>query len=539
MSIDRFFMTGHGFQPVQRSPQWFIAVSLFAMAALAAGPIQAATCHVDADATGANHDGTSWPTAYTDLQTALSDPVNCTEVWVAEGTYHPVTPADPVIVTDIERKIWFAIAPAMKVYGGFDPNTGDVVFGDRDPVVNVTILSGDIVGDDDSNNADGNGISETAAEIVGSNSYHVVLLDGAEGNLITANTRLDGFTITGGNANGASDYYAGGGLYCYGGNTGNECSPSLSNLVFSGNSANRVGGAIYNNGNIGGISSPALSNVIFSGNSAAVYGGAMLNGGNTGGISSPTLSNVTFSNNTAGYGGAMFNGGLNGNSSPVLSNVTFSGNSAFGGGAIFNNGNGSPSLTNVTFSDNTATAAGASLYVGGGAMFNDADGGIVSPTLVNVTFSGNVSIATGGAIRSLGENGGNVSLTLHNVILWDSFAETGGNQIYNHNVTPPTINYSIVEGGNAGISNFDGTAAIAFSAGSENLDADPVLQSLADYGGSTRTMRPGAADAAIDTGTCTDAPVTDQRGVARPYGSSCDIGAFEWVNEVFDAGFEP
>ena len=52
-----------------------------------------------------------------------------------------------------------------------------------------------------------------------------------EGTTITDSTVRDGFTFSGGNANGASLTYYGGGLYCDG--SDHECSPSLSNVTFS------------------------------------------------------------------------------------------------------------------------------------------------------------------------------------------------------------------------------------------------------------------------------------------------------------------
>jgi len=74
--------------------------------------------------------------------------------------------------------------------------------------------------------------------------------------------------------------------------------------------------------------------------------------------------------------------------------------------------------------------------------------------------------------------------------------------------------------------------------------ADPLLDSLGDHGGPTQTYFPGLGSAAIDTGddaTCAAAPVTnvDQRGVVRPFGTHCDIGAVESDDPVFADGFEP
>src|SRR5262249_5339053 len=65
------------------------------------------------------------------------------------------------------------------------------------------------------------------------------------------------------------------------------------------------------------------------------------------------------------------------------------------------------------------------------------------------------------------------------------------------------------------------------------LSADPLLGTLQNNGGPTQTMVPSATSPAIDAGDpdCTDpagAPIaTDQRGVLRPGGTACDIGAVE------------
>lgn len=76
--------------------------------------------------------------------------------------------------------------------------------------------------------------------------------------------------------------------------------------------------------------------------------------------------------------------------------------------------------------------------------------------------------------------------------------------------------------------------------GGGNLDTDPKLGPLADNGGFTPTMLPGTGSSAIDTGTCSGAPATDQRGVARPQGNGCDVGAVEVVKVdlIFADGFE-
>jgi CSLREA domain-containing protein len=60
---------------------------------------------------------------------------------------------------------------------------------------------------------------------------------------------------------------------------------------------------------------------------------------------------------------------------------------------------------------------------------------------------------------------------------------------------------------------------------------DPKLAPLAANAGPTETMRPQAGSAAIDQVPASGAgcPATDQRGVPRPGGAACDIGAYEVV----------
>jgi uncharacterized repeat protein (TIGR01451 family) len=60
---------------------------------------------------------------------------------------------------------------------------------------------------------------------------------------------------------------------------------------------------------------------------------------------------------------------------------------------------------------------------------------------------------------------------------------------------------------------------------------DPLLRSLADNGGDTQTHALQPESPAINAGSCTDIagdPIaSDQRGVARPQGIQCDMGAYE------------
>ena len=366
--------------PTHRQP-WLARLAL-ALATLACTSWAGAdTCRVTESGTDLG-DGSDWNAQALALQAALAMPA-CTEIWVEAGVYKPTTGTDETTS--------FNIRPGAAVYGGFD-GTEDTRE-ERNPVVNTTILSGDI--DDDDIDDNGNHIADDYNDLRGANTNRLILMDGTTAaGPITAGTVLDGFVVTA--AECREPECIGAGMYCNGLGSGHECSPTLGQLRFIGNRG-FSGGAIYNHGSSGGISSPALDGVEFVSNYAEIGGGAMVNASSDGGISSPMLTNVVFSDNVAGQsGGAMYGITASGTISPVLVNVTFSGNHAYSNGGAMGNlssgdsGSNTPSLTNVTFHENTAGKGGA-IHSSGGSS------GETSPALINVTFSANHA-ASGGAI---------------------------------------------------------------------------------------------------------------------------------------------
>jgi hypothetical protein len=239
------------------------------------------------------------------------------------------------------------------------------------------------------------------------------------------------------------------------------------------------GGGLYNeNGDL------LVTNVTFENNNGNTGGGMTSNGG------SPSLVNVTFEDNRAsnGSGGGMHNEIGN----PSLINVTFSGNSAIFGGGM-SNVSASPSFTNVTFSGNDALLWGGGIY--------NADG---SPLFTNVTISANTA---GGGIYNLSANP-----VIRTSIL---YGNTHG-EIVNDD-SAPTVIYSIVQGGYPG---------------EGNINADPLLGRLQDNGGYTQTMALDVGSPAIGAGNNPDCYQSDQRGVSRPQGDRCDIGAYEYEDHI-------
>ena len=262
--------------------------------------------YVDANALPGGS-GLNWSTAFNDLQEALDSAAASegyvNEIWVAIGTYTPAQPGG-------DRTATFQLISGVVLYGGFAG--GETSPDQRDPEANVTVLSGDLNGDD--------GPDFTHNE---ENSHHVVTGSGCDENAI-----VDGFTITGGNANiSAYPYGWGAGMYTQAG------SPTLIACTLTRNTVRYLGGGMFNDN-----SSPTLINCVFAGNSAGNDGGAMLNyrGG-------PVLVNCTFSGNSSGGdGGGIYNS----SSSSTFINCVFTGNLAgeYGGGLY--GFNGSSTLSN-------------------------------------------------------------------------------------------------------------------------------------------------------------------------------------------------
>ncbi len=363
-------------------------------------PALSRVVYVRAGAGGSNN-GTSWTDAYTSLQDALAAAQSGDKIWVAGGTYKPTTGTD--------RTATFTLKNNVEIYGGFAGT--ETSFSQRNVSTNVTTLSGDI------------GTVNNTAD----NVYHVVTSNSP------ANTAvLDGFTISGGNANGTgTNQNIGGGIYIP------DSNPILRNLIIENNNASSGGGGLYNGGNANYL----LTNSIFRNNTAA-SGGAIFNGS-----SSPTLTDVTFTNNAAtSQGGAIFNSG----GTPIFNNTTFSNHTAASSGGAIYNASSNAVFNTATFTSNTSNSSGGAIFnTGSNATFNTVtftsntsstgSGGAIfntgsNATFNTATFSGNTSNSSGGAIYN-----GSGSSTLNNVTFAQNRSTIGnGGAIYN-NLSTGTI----------------------------------------------------------------------------------------------------
>jgi len=338
-----------------------------------------------------------------------------------------------------------------------------------------------------------------------------------------------------------------------------NASPTVTNCIFTGNTADRHGGGMYNL-----LGSPMVTNCTFTNNTAIDdKGGGMYNYN-----SSPTVTDCTFSDNTADSGGGLFIE----LGSPTVTNCTFTNNTAMdhAGMGIFQS---SPTVTNCTFSGNTVERAGGGLsnvqssstvtnctftgnttnYFGGG-MWNDGcsptitnctftdntssiDGGGMcnrnsSPMVTNCTFSGNIAIE-GGGMYSYNDS----SPMVTNCILWGDSPD----EIFNDEFSSTTVTYSDVQGGWPGTGNIDADPLFA-DADLRLSDASPCINA-----GSNAALPPDTADLDGDGDTTEPIPL-DLDGNARILNGVVDMGAFEtyiiiefsgwvWIQSGGDFGY--
>jgi hypothetical protein len=265
------------------------------------------------------------------------------------------------------------------------------------------------------------------------------------------------------------------------------------------------GGAIDNLGNT------TISNATLDNNLATETGGGIYNGG------ALTVTNSSFVQNDGYQGGAIGNYGA-----MTLTADSLINNSGRFGGALYNT-IGLARLVNVTISGNRATKASLGGPGGlGGGIYANYPGGNSVVHLIYSTIAGNSAETSGGGML-VGTNTPN-TVTLLNTIV--AHNPQGGNCV--GPAFPAT--WTVISNG----FNIDDGNSCQLAGTADHPATDPKLAPLGNYGGPTLTLLPLPGSPAIDNGQCLPlgvptqpAVLTDQRGVTRPQGSACDIGAVE------------
>ena len=369
------------------------------------------------------------------------------------------------------------------------------------------------------------------------------------GNLSVSNSQITGNVARadagGGFPEGAGIDDSGGGLVNVSG------SQVTSNVASTG-----AGGGVPAGGGIhfGGSGTLAISASSLSQNSALTGGGggAAEGGGlasDGGGVVTLTGSTVSANSASMADAGAADGGGIaNFAGSLAIANSTISANIALSpaaGGVPTAQGagvlsSGPLAITSSTVTGNTANASSAGTAQGGAV---DVSG---SATISNSTITGNSASTTG---TGTSDGGGVSASTSQPVTLTSSTIDansaaggsggSNGANLFAGVATLPSVENSIVSSGNgAGGTNCSGNVtsqghnvdsgkSCGFTAAGDQQGTDAQLGPLQDNGGPTQTQAVHVGSPVIDAANTADCPATDQRGVARPQGPACDIGALE------------
>jgi CSLREA domain-containing protein len=309
----------------------------------------------------------------------------------------------------------------------------------------------------------------------------------------------------------ASDGYGGAG-----GGLNSQGSVWVQAALITGNRA-RTGGGMDNSGVATILSSTIAHNVTWAeGGRWSPPGGRGDSSGSGGGLVNTGVLTITQSAIIANHtsDGGSFGGGSH----------TFGGRSGSGGGIV--NG-GALTITQSTVSGNWTGDGG---YATWGGDAGDG-GGIASNgalTLENVTIADNAvgqagggdwgdgRDGLGGGLRSENEQG----MHMRNTIVASNHITATASDCFG---TIVSHDYNLVQAMTG--------CTLTGDTAHNLIGVDPQLTPAGDHGGPTPTNGVGFFSPVVDAGSCTDmngAPVTpDQRGVPRPVGGGCDIGAVE------------
>lgn len=472
--------------------------------------------------------GTSWATAYADLQLALAH-AGSLEIWVARGRYRPSPIGD--------RAARFTLRSGVAIYGGFAGTESERF--ERDPRAQVTILTGDLAGDD----AVGSGRGwYLGAQGYGDNSYRVVQADQAD-----ATARLDGFVIeagyafdtTGGITNASGllldacsmtvhdctfrhcfSYWAGGAISVVGGN------PTLSSC--------RVLENMTTDGVGGGLSIHAGTATVRDGEFAANTSRGYVNG-NGGALyvdfdASATVQGCRFVDNESrtfaggrspASGGGVFVGG----DGTSFDRCTFVGNVANGGGGVFSYRG--LTVTNSLFDGNQVVGYAGLMGYGGGLAVVAASG-TIPVTVRGCTFVHGAASDDGGGMFALNTTG-----TVTGCVFWGN--RDGNGQIGRSQCRGMNPRYSCVQNLLIGPPNEDPPDPRNFPGSIDTppgfVDADGADNLAGNLDDDVRLL---ATSPCIDAADTTAVAGTDRAGMPRRLDGNldgalrADMGAHEY-----------
>lgn len=392
-------------------------------------------------------------------------------------------------------------------------NTANVSGGAIDSLGPLTVVD-TIINDNTADLFGGGVVNRAEGTLDGVEIYFNTATDGGG----VANNGGDLFIVDSSIDNNEAVFGLGGGIYT-------DTFSSLfvnASLIFGNETSGGLGGGIYSGDGAGGGGGEVIVlDSLISTNGAGGGGGIFNDGG------SLFVSGSTIESHDSSSGAAITNT-LAGDTIVLASELRLN-SAGTGGGAIFSD-SGTVDILDSTLSDNVApglaegggilNVGDSALFIGettlsgnsawsGGGLFNDSP---ATATLSFATISGNTATggATGGGVNN---NGGSVSMA--GTILSGNVSTTGPDCAG----VVTTGGYNLVE---------DTSGCTFTPLGTDLIGVDPMLGPLADNGGpsATHALLPGSpAIDRVPDAFCISA--ADQRGIVRPRGPACDIGAFE------------
>lgn len=312
--------------------------------------------------------------------------------------------------------------------------------------------------------------------------------------------RVYGLTIANGRLNNPYAYGGGGCIYSYGGASLQSSVVTSCATTTAGNNVAR-GGAIFANKNVYLFESAVTGSSVGSTYGHSAGGGVFAR--------SVLLENTTVNGNTASSARSYeIGGGVYAKTSLLATYSTISGNTAAQGAGAFAN---TVSTVNSTVTGNEGFAVGG-LYAR------------ASASLYNSTIARNTSAIGAAGLYVATPN----AIRLESVILALNMSDG-----VEYDLATPAA--AVI----AGSSNLIMAHAAVTGVPADTISDDPKLGPLADNGGATRTLALLTGSPAIDHGNIVRPVTSDQRSFRRVVGTGPDIGAFEFVDTIFDDGFNP
>jgi CSLREA domain-containing protein/uncharacterized repeat protein (TIGR01451 family) len=331
------------------------------------------------------------------------------------------------------------------------------------------------------------------------------------------------------------------GRYVYGGGFYNESDSALSGVTVNGNSAQAQ--TYLEGGGIASESPIQAQNVTIDANTAKVTGnGGELYGGGFYDDNASSLDNVWVTNTVAqAPNGYIVGGGLDQEVRTTMDHSGITGTKAsadtfISGAGLYINYPFTITRTVIANNSGNVTSASGEAY-GGGVYENDA------ASFINDTIANNSVTASGGGAADDGAmyiSGDYAAQMTNDTVAGNTAATNSGgifvdaktvlnvkNTIMSANVSPAAGNCSGPGTINSAGHNLENIDTCGFHNAGDLVNTDPKLGPLQDNGGGTLTMAELPGSPAIDAGSNNGCPATDQRGVPRPQGAACDIGAFE------------